>query len=73
MWAEEMSQQLKALVTPPENKGSIPSTHRTAHNCLQLQFQCALIVSLLTSVGTRLTHGAHTHTQANTHTHKINY
>lgn len=34
---EMMAQPLRALATLPEDLGSIPSTHITAHNCLQLQ------------------------------------
>jgi hypothetical protein len=31
-----MAQQLRVLVPPPEEPGSIPSTHRAAQNNLQL-------------------------------------
>jgi hypothetical protein len=34
-----MAQQLRALPALAEDLGSIPATHRAAHNCLQLQFQ----------------------------------
>jgi hypothetical protein len=34
-----MAQWLRALATPPEDKGSISSTHMEAHNCLLLPFQ----------------------------------
>jgi len=37
--AGEMAQQLRALVALPEDQGSIPSTHRAAHNCLQFLLQ----------------------------------
>jgi hypothetical protein len=30
----EMTQQLKALAALPEDRGSIPSIHLEAHNCL---------------------------------------
>ena len=36
--AGEMAQWLRALTAPPEDPGSIPSTHMAAHNCLWLQF-----------------------------------
>ena len=34
-----MAQWLRALVALPEDWGSIPSTHRAAHNFLSFQFQ----------------------------------
>lgn len=34
-----MAQWLKALITFPEDPGTIPSTHLATHNCLELQFQ----------------------------------
>lgn len=37
--AKEMAQWLRALVTLAEILGSVPSTHRVAHNHLYLQFQ----------------------------------
>lgn len=36
--AGEVAQGL-ALVTLPEDPGSVPSTHMSTHNCLELQFQ----------------------------------
>ena len=32
--AGEMAQWLRALTAPPEDLGSIPSTHMAAHSCL---------------------------------------
>jgi hypothetical protein len=33
-WAEEMAQQLRALIVLPEDLSSIPSNHMVAHNHL---------------------------------------
>ncbi|ERE81816.1 hypothetical protein H671_2g7892 [Cricetulus griseus] len=47
--AEEMAQWLKALVTHPDDPGSVPSTHMEAHNRPYLQpqviIQCPLFAS----------------------------
>jgi hypothetical protein len=32
--AGETAQQLRSMAVPPEDSGSIPSTHITAHDCL---------------------------------------
>ena len=37
--AEEMAQPVRALDVLSGDPGSVPSTHRTTHNSLQLQFQ----------------------------------
>ena len=37
MWTGEIAQQLRALVSLPENLGSIPSTQMVANNCVYLQ------------------------------------
>ncbi|XP_075822740.1 protein HIDE1 isoform X2 [Microtus pennsylvanicus] len=37
--AGEMALRLRALTALPEDRGSIPSTHMAAHNCLKIQFQ----------------------------------
>ena len=37
--AGEMTQQLRAFASLPEDLGSIPSTHVAAHNYQTLQFQ----------------------------------
>jgi hypothetical protein len=37
--ADEVAQWLTTLAILPEDCGSIPSTHKAAHTCLQLQFQ----------------------------------
>ena len=39
MWTGEIAQQLRALVSLPENLGFIPIPHMVANNCLYLQSQ----------------------------------
>jgi hypothetical protein len=56
----------RTLVVLAEDLGSIPSTHKVAHNHLQLYFQ-GIQRCLLVS-----TNGTQTFMQANTYTHKIN-
>lgn len=58
----ETIQGFRALVLA-EDPGLIPSTHRDAHNNLQLQFQ-GILPHLLVSSCTRIAHDAQTYGQA---------
>lgn len=58
-----MAQQLRGLGSLPKNSGSIPSTHRMAHNYVLLLCQ-NIQHSLLTSADTRNSSGVQIYMQA---------
>lgn len=59
---------LRALASPLEAPGSIPSTRKSAFNCPQFPFQGIQHPSLL-SVGTGCVHSAQMYTQRHLHTY----
>jgi hypothetical protein len=61
-----MAQWFIELAVHPKNPGSIPSTHRVAHNCLKLNN------GFFWSLWAPGMHMVHIYTcKQNTHTHKI--
>jgi hypothetical protein len=55
-----MTKQLRALAAVPEDPGSVPNTHMTAHNSI-IPVPRYLMPSLLGALGTRHAYGAQTY------------
>lgn len=69
--AREMAQWSGPLSALPEDSGSIPSTHKEAHNHFQLQFK--ELEPFSSPHSTRLKSSAYTSMHAKTCTYRINF
>ena len=67
-----MAQLLIALAVLVEDQGSVPSTHRVAHNWLLVPVPGDPAFSLGSS-GTRHVHDARTHTHTHTYSHTLTH